>query len=79
MSSQGTDKVESCLDGVLRRPTGEGTFHTGERLRHTLEGTFHWSRHRREDVLLNQACERTHDEGFFANDVHVLVRLTLHS
>jgi len=41
------------------------------------EGTFHWSRHRREDVLLKQACERTRDERFFANDTHVLVLLTL--
>jgi hypothetical protein len=29
-----------------------------------------------EDVLLKQACERTHDEVFFANDRHVLVCLT---
>jgi hypothetical protein len=30
-------------------------------------------RHRREDVLLKQASERTQDEGFFANDMHALV------
>ena len=30
----------------------------------------------REDVLLKQACERT-NEGFFANNMHVLVCLTL--
>jgi hypothetical protein len=41
---------------------------TGERLRQTREGTFHWSRRRREDVLPRQAHERTHDEGFFANN-----------
>jgi hypothetical protein len=52
---------------------------THERLRQTREGTFHWSRHRREDVLLKQAHERTRDEGFFANNTHVLVHLTLHS
>jgi hypothetical protein len=28
-----------------------------------------------EDVLLRQACERTCDEGFFANNMHVLVCL----
>ena len=44
--------LESHLDGVLLGPT--------------LEGTFRWSRHRREDVLLKQACERTHDEFFHA-------------
>jgi hypothetical protein len=29
-----------------------------------------------EDVLLKQACRRTHDEWFFPNNTHVLVRLT---
>ena len=29
-----------------------------------------WSRHRRNDVLLKQARERTCDEGFLANDRH---------
>jgi hypothetical protein len=52
---------------------------TDERLRQTGEGTFHWSRHRREDVLFMQTCERTRDEGLFANDTHVLVHLALHS
>lgn len=46
-------------------------------LRQTGEGMFCWSRHRRKDVLLKQACERTQDEGFFANSAHVLVCLTL--
>ena len=50
---------------------------TDERLRQTCEGMFHRSRHRRKDVLLKQTCERTCDEGFFANDKHVLVHLTL--
>jgi hypothetical protein len=52
---------------------------TGERIRQTHEGTFHWSRHRRENALLKQARERTHDEGFVTKDTHVLVHLTLHS
>jgi hypothetical protein len=52
---------------------------TGVRLRQTHEGTFHWNRHRREDVLLKQAHESTHDAGVFANDMQVLVRLTLGS
>jgi hypothetical protein len=51
---------------------------TGERLRQTCEGTFGWSRHRRQDVLLKQACERTCD-GFIANDTLGLVCLTLSS
>jgi hypothetical protein len=38
---------------------------------------FSWSRHRREDVLLKQACERTCDGTFFANNANVLVHLTL--
>lgn len=50
---------------------------TGERLRQTHEGTFGGSRHRRKDVLIKQACERTCDKGFFANNRHVLVCLTL--
>ena len=29
-----------------------------------------------KNVLLEQAHERTHDEGFFAKDTHVLVCLT---
>lgn len=37
------------------------------------------SRRRREGTLLKQAHERTRDEGFFANNTHVLVSLTLHS
>ena len=48
---------------------------TGKRLRQTREGTFHWSRHRREDVLLKQAREKRSDEGFFANNMHVLVHM----
>ena len=52
---------------------------TGERLRQTPEGTFHCGRHRRENVLLKQAREGTRDEGFFANDTHVLVCLRMHS
>jgi hypothetical protein len=51
------------LDGVL--------------LEQTCEGTICLSRHRREDILLKQAREMTHDERFFANDTHVLIRLTL--
>jgi hypothetical protein len=46
---------------------------TGERLRQTLEGTFCWSSHRRERVLLKQAHKRTHEEGFFTKDMHLLV------
>jgi hypothetical protein len=34
---------------------------------------------RREDVLLIWIYERTHDEGLYANNTHVLVHLTLHS
>jgi hypothetical protein len=49
---------------------------TGERLKQTYEGTFSWSRHERKDVLLRKACERTHDEGFFANSTHVLISKT---
>jgi hypothetical protein len=45
---------------------------TGERLRQTCEGTFSW-----RDVLLKQACDRTRDERFFANNTHALVPLTL--
>jgi hypothetical protein len=52
---------------------------TGERLRQTPEGTFHWSRHRRKDILLKQARERTCDGGLFANDIRVLGCLTLQS
>ena len=48
-------------------------------LEQTCEGVFHWSRHRWKDVLLKHTCERTHDKGFFANNIHVLVRLTMHS
>jgi hypothetical protein len=50
---------------------------TGERLRQTPEGMFHWSRHGREDALLKHVCERIRDEGFFASNPHVLIRLTL--
>jgi hypothetical protein len=50
---------------------------TGEKLRQTCEGTFGWSRHRWKDVLLKQACERTRDEGVFANNTHGLFCLTL--
>jgi hypothetical protein len=32
-----------------------------------------------QDVLLKQAHERTRDEGFFANNGHVSVRLTFRS
>ena len=45
----------------------------------THKGIFNWSRHRWKDVLLKQACEKTHDEGFFANNIHVLFGLILHS
>ena len=34
---------------------------------------------RREDALLKQAHEATHDEGLFANNTYVLVCLTLSS
>jgi len=44
-------------------------------LRQTHEGTFHWSRHKWKDVPLKQACERTRDEGLFANDTHVFIGL----
>ena len=50
-----------------------------ERPRQPQEGMFHCSRHRRKDVLLKQACERTRDKGFFANNTHVLAYFTLHS
>jgi len=50
---------------------------TGERLRQTHEGMLRWSRHRREDVLLKQARERTGDEGSCVNDMNVLVCHTL--
>jgi hypothetical protein len=30
-----------------------------------------------ERIFLKQACERTHGEEFFANNTHVLVRLSL--
>jgi hypothetical protein len=46
---------------------------TDERIRQTGEGTFSRSRHRRKDVLLKQACERT------CNNTHVSVCLTLSS
>jgi hypothetical protein len=52
---------------------------TGERRRQTCEGGLGSSRHRREDILRKQAHEKTHDEGFFPNDMHVLVCFTLHS
>ena len=48
-----------------------------ERPRQPQEGMFHCSRHRRKDVLLKQACERTRDEGVFANNTHGLFCLTL--
>jgi len=53
--------------------------HTGESQRQTHEGMFRQSRHRRKNVLLEQACERTCDEGFLTNDKYVLACLTLHS
>jgi hypothetical protein len=43
----------------------------GERLWQTCEGIFCSNRLRREDVLLKQTRERTHDEGVFANNTHV--------
>ena len=68
------------LDGVLLGKTHEGTFvDTGKRLRQTREGRFRRNRHRRKDVLLKQARERTYNEGCFANNTHVLVCLTLRS
>jgi hypothetical protein len=48
---------------------------TNVKLGQTREGMFHWSRHRREDGLLEQTHERTCDEGFFADNTHVLVFL----
>lgn len=78
METQGSQ--ERRLDGVLLWQTG-GMFpysgHRCERLRLTGEGMFPSDRHRREDVLLKQAHERTRDEGDFAHNMHVLVRLTL--
>ena len=68
------------LDGVLLGKTHEGTFvDTGKRLRQTREGRFRRNRHRRKDVLLKQARERTHDGEFFTNDMHLLVYLIFHS
>ena len=32
--------------------------------------------HGQKNVSLRQACERTYDEGFFPDNMHVLVRLT---
>jgi hypothetical protein len=52
---------------------------TGEILTQTCEGTFPEVDIKRKDVLLNPAHERTHDEGFFANNTDILVCLTLHS
>jgi hypothetical protein len=70
------------LDGVLLGQTWsvflKCTQVKAERLRQAYEGMFSWSRHRRKDVLLKQACERIRD-GIFANNRHVLVCLTLHS
>ena len=43
----------------------------------TCEGVFSRSRHRKKDVLLEQICKRTCDEGFFANNMHALVLLML--
>jgi hypothetical protein len=51
---------------------------TGERLRQTREGMSNLptrSSYKRKDVLLKQAHERTHDEGFF-NDMYMLVYFT---
>jgi hypothetical protein len=48
---------------------------TGERVRQTWEGKFHWSRYRKNDVLLKQEHKRTRDWGFFANSRHILVTL----
>jgi hypothetical protein len=45
----------------------------GERLRQTHEGMHCFSTHRIKDALLKQTCQMTRDEGFFANDIHVLV------
>jgi len=50
---------------------------TGEGLRQTGEGVLSWNRHRRADVLLKQACERTRDEGFSASNTHYVVDLHL--
>jgi hypothetical protein len=41
--------MEECFPEVV----------TGERRSQTCEGRFCWSRHRREDVLLKQACGGT--------------------
>jgi hypothetical protein len=49
----------------------------GERLKQTCKATFYWSSHRRKDVLLKQEHESTRDEGFFANNTHVIILLTL--
>lgn len=43
----------------------------------THEGTFRWSSHRRKDIILKGAHERDCDEEFFANNMNVLVCLTL--
>jgi len=72
------------LDGDFLGQTREGVFswseQKSERLRQTYEGTFRYSEaDRKEDVLLKQTLERVCDEGFFANNTHVLVCLTLHS
>ena len=52
---------------------------TGERLRQTCERMFHWSRYRKNDVLLKQEHERTGDQGFFTNRRHILVHPALSS
>jgi hypothetical protein len=47
--------------------------------RHTCKRTFYWSRHRRKDVVLKQACEQTPDGGVFTNDCLYWSDFTLHS
>jgi hypothetical protein len=52
---------------------------TGERLRQTWEGIFPEADIKEKDVLLKQERERTRDKECFANDMHMLVHLTLPS
>ena len=49
----------------------------GKRLRQSHKETFSLSKRSRKDVLLKQGYERTRDERFSANYVHVSAHLTL--
>jgi hypothetical protein len=64
-----------CWGKYVKERLAEGD--TGERLRQKRGGTFCRSRHRKEDVLLKQARERTSDEELFVNNTYILVCLML--